>query len=120
MRRRKLYRPNAIHGADGEFRQEQIDSAVASYLRADGARTYHQSYEAAKRKLEAGENSEKIRQALHNEPDLQTYSGEDSPPTSDYKKIHNRVQHYLSRIADQAVDDALLGRPSNYQSPPGY
>lgn len=120
MPRRKRPNPAATHGWEGEARQEDIDSAVGSHLRCDGERTYRQTYEQAKRRLDSGERAEQIRESLHREPDLQEFSAEDSPSISDYKTIHNRVEEHLCRIIDQAIDDALAGRKLNYQHPPGY
>jgi hypothetical protein len=120
MPRRKRPDPAATSGWEGEVRQEKIDSAVASCLRADGPKAYREAYDAAKLLKEKGKHPDEIREAVRRTPHKQAYSAEDSPQRGDQKKIHNTVEDYLCDAARQGAEDALADRAPEYQSPPGY
>jgi mannitol-1-phosphate/altronate dehydrogenase len=70
--------------------------------------------------VQAGKQSDEIRQVLRRVGQLQQYSAEDSPILADQKTICNRVEERLNRIWQKGVEDAVEGRTANYQSPPGY
>jgi hypothetical protein len=101
-------------------RQEDIDSAVGSYLRADGPRAYRNAYDDAKRMKEAGTHPGEIRGTLRRTPHKEEYSAADSARCADQKKIHNTVEQNLCDAARTGVEDALADRPANYHPPLGH
>lgn len=120
MPRRERPNPAATYGWEGEVRQENIDSAVGSYLRAHGPRTYREAHDTAKRLAGAGKQPDEICETLRRAPRIHEYSAEDSLEWADQKEIDNSVERYLCDAARQGIEDALAGRAPNYKSPPGY
>jgi len=111
MARRKDRYPTGTHGADSDFRFDQIEHQVASELNDRRRKEeYEGTYAEARKLLEGKKSPEVIRQSVCHPPHLQEFSAEDSARMSDWKKAHNRVENALARLREQAVEDALAGR----------
>ena len=103
--------PSGTHGWGGEVRAETIDALVQSRLRLDGRRTYLDAHEAASELARTGKSHKEIQKELDRAPNLQQYSGEDSPRRNDEKKAHNIAEEELTKIRRSAIQDALAGKP---------
>jgi flagellar basal body rod protein FlgC len=121
-RRRKI----DTSGWEEEGRVERIDTHVASNVTHSGPETYRSAYEAAKKVLQAEQQKpesarkslEDIRASLRRpEPQYEPHHPERSQEYNTHVTIRNDVTRHLWATHNQAVDDALAGKPPTYQSP---
>lgn len=121
-RRRKI----DTSGWEEEGRVQRIDTHVASDVRHSGPETYQAAYAVATKLLQEEQQKpegerrslEDIRAALRKpEPQYEPHNPERTKTYNEHVTIRNDVERHLWATHNQAVDDALAGRPPSYQAP---
>ncbi|AMV21434.1 hypothetical protein [Planctomyces sp. SH-PL14] len=98
---------------DKAAEREEIEDFVDRRVIARGSRVYHDTYTQAKAMKESKATADKIREALLRKPNAPAKDKDGLVPLPKRKEFE--AEKRMSSIRDQAIKDAIKGKPASYR-----